>query len=191
VQRQQADAGLAALEPAAHAERSLREDPHHAVLLERPQGPPQGADVRPLQVQQDGAELPVQQRVQGRRPPHAGHDEKRDRSRQRHGQHHAVEVVVVVGGDDVRTALGQMLEPLDSQVEPPLQHRSHRPAQGLIDEGKARSGGGRAGCAGQSRRARHVAGSYSMRVHAPATSPEPDPRDGTIVRGRRTAENAA
>src|SRR5207302_126821 len=54
-QREQRDAGQPALEPAAHAERPLGEDPDHAAPGEPPERLAKPADVRPLEADGDRA----------------------------------------------------------------------------------------------------------------------------------------
>ena len=162
-QREQRDPGQAALEPAAHAEGSLGKDADHAAVLQRGQRLAERAHVRACEVQRDGADAPVQQRMQRRRAPHARHHEEGDRMRYRHRQHHAVEIVVVVGRDDVRTARGQGLELLDGEIEPAFERGPGRDPQRLIEKGEWRRRAGDAGARLQRGRPRHVGG-YSTPV---------------------------
>src|SRR5207245_9684983 len=75
-ERQERDAGQAALEPPADAEGSLGEDPDYASHGERPERPPERARIRALEVDRDRADVTVEERVERGRPPHARHDDE-------------------------------------------------------------------------------------------------------------------
>src|SRR3989449_9858221 len=75
------------------------------------------------------------------RPPDAGHDEKRDRRGDGDAQDDAVEVVVVVRRDDAGAVRGDVLDTLDGQAEPAVQHPGDRRAQRAVGQGGGETGG--------------------------------------------------
>ena len=114
--------GLAAvrgeLEAAPNAEGTFREDADHPALLEARQRPAQRAHVRPIQVDRYRADVAMEHRVERRRAPDARHHEERDRVRHRHAEDDAVQIVVMVRRDEVRSARRKMLESVDAKIEP-------------------------------------------------------------------------
>ncbi len=74
-----ADAGQAALEPAADAERALGEDADHATLPQSAERAAQRTDVGPLEADGDRADAVVEERMQRRGAVDARHHDERDR----------------------------------------------------------------------------------------------------------------
>ena len=136
-ERDQGDAGLAADELPVLAERALREDAHHAALLEDPQRPADGARIRAGQRYRDRAHVVVEVRMERRGPVDARHDQEADLPGQRRGQHDAVQVVRVVRGDDERALLRQVLEPAHAKREEAPQHRREDALERRVHRGQA------------------------------------------------------
>ena len=104
--------------------------------------------------------MAVEQGMERGRPPDAGHDEKRDRRGDGDAQDDAVEVVVVVRRDDAGAVRGDVLDTLDGQAEPAVQHPGDRRAQRAVEQGGVETVGD-VNPAGREDGA-HSAASYSM-----------------------------
>src|SRR6266705_4257206 len=176
-ERQERDAGQAALEPPADAEGSLGEDPDYASHGERPERTPERARIRALEVDRDRADVTVEERVERGRPPHARHDDEADRLGHDRAEDHAVEIGVVVRRDEVGSAQGQVREPVDGEVEDALEEPAHRRAEQAVEQ-RQRAAGPRAQDRGVERGgAHHVAGFIARS----AIAGEPVPGDGGVV----------
>ena len=104
-------------EAALSTERALREDADDAARVERSQHALDGAGVGTLEVDGDGPDPPVKERVQWARAIDARHDEERDRPRHGGAEEDAIEVVVMIRREDERPRGGQALEPADPIAE--------------------------------------------------------------------------
>src|SRR5262245_8038820 len=184
--RHHSDARLAGDEAALAAERSLREDPDHAALLQHPEAPLHGAWVGPAQADPNGSDAPMEGWMQRARVEDPRHDKEADGARHGHAQHHTVEIVVMIGGEDERPVSGHALESRDLEAEESPQHRRAGAAHQLIQEGKtrgARPGGAQSRGRHDLESARFVAGRHGL---ACVYSIDPPDRQGARARpGRR------
>jgi hypothetical protein len=152
-QREQGHAWQTSLEAAVNGERALREDADHATLPQNAKRATQRTDVCPPEAEGNGADAVVEERMHGSGAVHARHHHERDRLGNGEGKHHAVQVVVMVRGNDVGRVSGKVLEALHGQAEQPRDGSPEPGAQRPVEGGWRRGRGTKVGARGNHPRA--------------------------------------
>ena len=161
--RHHGDTGLSRDEAALATEGSLGEYPHDAAVPEHAKGALHGAGIGTLEADRDRSDAAMKGWMQRARVENPRHHEKADGPRHCDTQHHAVEVVVVVGRQNEGAVGRQPVEAGDFKPEESAQQGRATAADELVQGGEAR--GTRPGSAQSRRRhdlesARFVAGRH-------------------------------